>query len=111
VVKVGVGAPDERFEALAGLCLGESEADRVSAVACRESVVALEETGTGFRSDDVWHRADERVAAVAQDHVVGAEVRAQRVNYEAQQRVACTEALRVVELLEAVDVDERECQL
>src|SRR5205085_7483566 len=61
-----------------------------------------------FWSAEVRHRADELVAAVAHDHVVGADIGAEGLAEELQQRVAGQMALTVVDLFEAVNVDERE---
>src|SRR5436190_11225298 len=77
-------------------------------IGSREYCRDLREARPGFGRAEVRHRTYEFVTAVADDHIVGADVRAERPAEELQQGVAGQVALAVVELFEAVDVDERE---
>src|SRR5207247_663428 len=61
-----------------------------------------------FLRAEVRHRTDDLVTAVAHDDVVGADIRAKGLTDVSKQRVAGQMALTVVDLFEAIDVDERE---
>jgi hypothetical protein len=91
-----------------GVSLGKSDGGRVVRVRrCQRRGDAFEAC-SGFRRAKIRHRTDELVAAIADEHVIGADIRANGLADELEQCIAGQMALTVVDLLEAVDVDERE---
>ncbi len=106
--QVCVGARDQSLETFGGFGFGQAERDRMRRIGSRKYCRDLLEPCQGFGHAEVRHRTDELVTAVADDHVVRAHVRAERLTEELQQGVTGQMALAVVDLFKAVDVDERE---
>jgi hypothetical protein len=98
--QVCVGAGDQPLESVGGSGFGQADRDRMLGIGSREYCSDPFEARPGFGRAEVRHRTEELVTAVADDHVVGANVRAQRLTEELQQGVAGQMALAVIELFE-----------
>jgi hypothetical protein len=104
--KVGVRASDQILETVGRPGLGKTKRDRVVRIGRCQHCGDLLEACPCLAHAEIRHRAEQLVAAVAHDHIVGTDIRAKGLAEEPQQRVARQMTLIVVDLFEAVDVDE-----
>ena len=105
-VQRGVAADDEIVEQLVGPELDHADADAGVVVVAGQLVLDLGEAPARVVGVGARERADELVAAVADDRVERAQLGADRGDDALQERVAGEVAVAVVERLEPVHVDE-----
>jgi hypothetical protein len=105
-MEISIRSADQVLHRLTGLELGQPDGDR-RVLGHREARVDAREPLLGHRHIDVRHPADELVATDANDQVVATEAGLERVDDPPQQVISGGVAERVVDGVEAVDVDER----
>jgi hypothetical protein len=104
--EIRIGAGDHVLKGVGHLRPDDADGDGAVRVHRCQGRRDLVEARFGVGHAEGRHRAHEFVVAVADDNVVGAEVRAQGPAHQLQQRVAGQVTLAVVDLFEPVDVDE-----
>ena len=109
--QISVRAMDEILRRIALVELGESNRDRAPARAAGQSAGHVEKALPDPSDIRIRQRAHELVTAVAHHQVVGAQARSQGVGDGEQQGIASEVTLGVVDLLQAVHVDEGDHQL
>ncbi len=109
--QIGVCAVDEIFRRVAVIELCEADRDRAAAAAAGQSTGHVGKTLPDLAEIGIRQRAHELVAAVAHHQVVGAQARSQGVSDGEQQRIARHVTIGVVDLLQAIHIDEGDHEL
>jgi hypothetical protein len=105
-----IGPVDHGVEALTCSQFGEADADRRSGDRCGQGACDVAEVDFCGRDEGADERADEFVAVVANEDVVGPKTLPQRRTQLLKEPVSVGVTVRVVDSLQVVNVDERDDQ-
>jgi hypothetical protein len=106
--QVGIGAPNEILSVVAVDELREADSDGARGWTGPQKTGHLAKTPANLLERGIRQRTNELVAAEAHDQVIGAQAGSQGVGDGDQQGISGEVTLGVVDLLQAVDVDERD---
>ncbi len=109
--QIGVCTLDEILRRVAVVELCEANRDRAAALATGQCAGHVGKALTDLSEIGIRQRAHELVAAVAHHQVVGAQARSQGVSDGEQQRIARHVTIGVVDLLQAIHIDEGDHEL
>ena len=109
--QIGVCTLDEILRRVAVIELCEANRDRAAAAAAGQCAGHVGKALTDLSEIGIRQRAHELVAAVAHHQVIGAQACSQGVGDGEQQGIARHVTIRVVDLLEAIHIDEGDHEL